>query len=185
MPCQHQNPPKFHPAHPLACAFGCYQRTLALYQDSFYIICYHYMASNQICYYYCCSHLAGYGTPTPSLGGHISLLGSTFLMLSLNFLRCYRNHHVLTDVWRQRFPHLSHLLAKLVSIVLNLSPLSVNSSNYPQFRSQYLVNYLRKILTSLLEEENHTDLFCSPKAARTPCLTCSPLLSFGLHSKNQ
>lgn len=72
------------PCSSLASAFGCYQRNLALYQDLFYIICYHYIASNQIPYY-CCFHLARYGTPTPSLWRHSSLLGSTFLMLSLNF----------------------------------------------------------------------------------------------------
>lgn len=72
------------PCSLLACAFCCYQRNLALYQDSFYIICYHYIASNQI-HYYCCFHLARHGTPTPSLWRYSSVLGSTFLMLSLNF----------------------------------------------------------------------------------------------------
>lgn len=72
------------PCSSLACAFGCYQRNLALYQDLFYIICYHYIASNQV-RYYCCFHLARYGIPTPSLWRHGSVLGSTFLMLSLNF----------------------------------------------------------------------------------------------------
>lgn len=64
-------------------------------------------------------------------------------------------------------PYLSHLLAKLVSIMLNLSSLSVNSSNYPQFRSQYLVNSSRKILTLLLREENHTDISCSHNTTQT------------------
>lgn len=57
----HQVPP----CSSLACAFGCYQRTLALYQDSFYIICYHYIASNQDSYY-CCFHLAKFDShPLP------------------------------------------------------------------------------------------------------------------------